>query len=250
MAGETLPKLKMFQYWDTEDLPSEVAAWTQTLKEQNPEYDHRLYRRGDAAEYIGAKLGDRERSAFLTCAVPAGQADYFRLCAMVAEGGLYLDADSQPLKPLATLLDDIPHAFLYTYAQALTNAIMMFRGPGNLFLIDCLKLATDNIEHRRFDTVFSSVGPNVLNAVHAVIDAEGRAAVLDAQDTAEGRRLGFPELLAVADRIIQPAPEKLLAFRQITTFHAFRTLPWIGAEQPAYKSTGRHWSNWEGSIYF
>ena len=240
----------MFQYWDTEDLPPEVAAWTQTLKEQNPEYDHRLYRRDEAADYIGSKIGDRERSAFLRCAVPAGQADYFRLCAMVAEGGLYLDADSQPLKPLATLLDDIPYALLCTYANALNNSIMLFRAPGHSFLIDCLKLATDNIENRRFDTVHTSVGPSVLNAVHAVIDVEGRPAVLATQDSAEGRRLGFPELLAVADRIIEPAPEKLLAFRQITTFHAFKTLPWIGPDQPAYKSTARHWLNWEGSIYF
>ena len=241
--------MKMFQYWDTPSIPPDVAAWMQELKAQNPEYDHRLYDRQGAAHYIGSNIGERERAAFLTCAVPAGQADYFRLCVLAVEGGLYLDADTQPLKPLSTLLDDIPFALVCTYANALNNSILLFRAAGHPLLIDGLALATDNIENRRFDTVFTAVGPSVLNAVHAAIDAERRSAILAAHDNDISKRNGFDELMVVADQIIEPSPEKLAAFRKITTFHVFLTLAWIGPKQPDYKSTPRHWVNWKGSIY-
>jgi hypothetical protein len=46
-----------------------------------------------AAEFIDSSLGRDHARAFARCYHPAMQADYFRLCYLVVEGGLYVDAD-------------------------------------------------------------------------------------------------------------------------------------------------------------
>jgi hypothetical protein len=56
-------------------------------------FAHRLFDEGTAKEFIGASLDARHRHAFERCYHPAMQADYFRLCYLLVEGGCYVDAD-------------------------------------------------------------------------------------------------------------------------------------------------------------
>jgi mannosyltransferase OCH1-like enzyme len=46
-----------------------------------------------AAAYIEEWYGPRELAAFARCQHPAMRSDYFRMCFVLAEGGLYVDAD-------------------------------------------------------------------------------------------------------------------------------------------------------------
>ena len=46
-----------------------------------------------AKAFIGRSLGARHECAFKRCYHPAMQADYFRLCYLLVEGGFYVDAD-------------------------------------------------------------------------------------------------------------------------------------------------------------
>jgi mannosyltransferase OCH1-like enzyme len=46
-----------------------------------------------AANYIAERYGRREVAAFARCRHPAMRSDYLRLCFVLAEGGLYVDAD-------------------------------------------------------------------------------------------------------------------------------------------------------------
>ncbi len=46
-----------------------------------------------AAAYVDEKYGTREREAFARCRHPAMRSDYLRMCFVLAEGGLYVDAD-------------------------------------------------------------------------------------------------------------------------------------------------------------
>jgi mannosyltransferase OCH1-like enzyme len=46
-----------------------------------------------AAAYIAERYGPREVAAFARCRHPAMRSDYLRMCFVLAEGGLYVDAD-------------------------------------------------------------------------------------------------------------------------------------------------------------
>jgi mannosyltransferase OCH1-like enzyme len=52
-----------------------------------------LFDERSAKAFIGRSLGTRHERAFDRCYHPAMQADYFRLCYLLVEGGFYVDAD-------------------------------------------------------------------------------------------------------------------------------------------------------------
>lgn len=89
------PPRTIVQFWhDLRRLPSDVeecvASWTRW---ETSGYTHRVFDEHTAKIFIGCSLGARYERAFERCYHPAMQADYFRLCYIQVEGGLYVDAD-------------------------------------------------------------------------------------------------------------------------------------------------------------
>jgi mannosyltransferase OCH1-like enzyme len=83
------------QYWhDLRELPHDVqeciASWTRW---EASGYTHRLFDERAARTFIHRSLSARHECAFQRCYHPAMQADYFRLCYLLVEGGFYVDAD-------------------------------------------------------------------------------------------------------------------------------------------------------------
>lgn len=83
------------QFWhNLQQLPGDVeeciASWTRW---SSSGFSHRLFDEGSAKAFIGASLDARHERAFERCYHPAMQADYFRLCYLLVEGGFYVDAD-------------------------------------------------------------------------------------------------------------------------------------------------------------
>ncbi|MFD6713689.1 glycosyltransferase [Micromonospora chalcea] len=56
-------------------------------------FSFRMFDDASAAAYIEKWYGPRELAAFARCRHPAMRSDYLRLCFVLAEGGLYVDAD-------------------------------------------------------------------------------------------------------------------------------------------------------------
>jgi len=89
------PPRTIVQFWhDLGELPEDIkeciASWTRWMASG---FTHRLYSERSARELIGDALGARHERAFDLCYHPAMQADYFRLCYLLVEGGFYVDAD-------------------------------------------------------------------------------------------------------------------------------------------------------------
>lgn len=261
-VGETR-KLPLFQYWDSPTPPPEVAGWMAHVGANNPEFRHEVFDEARARAFIGERFGARERAAFDACAVPAMQADYLRLCALEACGGVYVDADTQSVEPLVGLVQQAPDALLFTFFGLLNNGVMYFARAHDPFVRACLSLATDNIEERRFESVMSTTGPGVLCAVETVLDPARVDATLAFWGPGHGhihRALGvdqalldaceMPRLLRCARDTIEVTPELESSFRRITRLDALTSLaPWLCMVEPAYKKTPRHWLRWPGSIY-
>ena len=83
------------QFWhDLEQLPTDVEecvrSWTVW---ETSGFKHKLFDKRTAGAFISHSLGARHKRAFERCYHPAMQADYFRLCYVLVEGGFYVDAD-------------------------------------------------------------------------------------------------------------------------------------------------------------
>jgi hypothetical protein len=89
------PPKKIVQFWhDLGELPSDVEECVRSwVAWKRSGFEHRLFDQHTAAAFISSSLGVRYRRVFERCYHPAMQADYFRLCYVLVEGGFYVDAD-------------------------------------------------------------------------------------------------------------------------------------------------------------
>lgn len=103
------PPRMIVQYWhDLQKLPVDIeeciASWTRWATSG---FAHRLFDERGAKVFIAGSLDARHERAFERCYHPAMQADYFRLCYLFIEGGLYVDADDVCVGPqIGWLFDD------------------------------------------------------------------------------------------------------------------------------------------------
>lgn len=86
---------KLIRFWhDPSDLPEDVRAcldsWDRLAADA---FEFHMFDDVSGAAYIADNYGERERSAFVRCSHPAMRCDYLRMCFVLAEGGLYVDAD-------------------------------------------------------------------------------------------------------------------------------------------------------------
>jgi hypothetical protein len=89
-----IPKT-LIRYWhDPNDLPEDVGACLKSWDRLGEEgFEFRMFNDLSAAAYIADRYGAQEREAFARCRHPAMRCDYLRMCVLLVEGGLYVDAD-------------------------------------------------------------------------------------------------------------------------------------------------------------
>ena len=100
-AGDKAIPRTLVRFWhDPDDVPSDVRrcldSWDE-LRDQGLSF--RMLGDATAAEYIAERYGPRELAAFARCRHPAMRSDYLRLCFVLADGGLYVDADDVLVGP-------------------------------------------------------------------------------------------------------------------------------------------------------
>lgn len=91
----------LVRYWhDSEQVPADVQACLDSWARLGDEdVAFRMFDDYTAATYIADRYAPPQVTAFARCEHPAMRSDYLRLCFVLAEGGLYVDADD-------VLLDD------------------------------------------------------------------------------------------------------------------------------------------------
>lgn len=92
--GTPIPRT-LVRYWhDPDDLPDDVraclASWNRLRSDG---FDLRTFDDASGATYIRKHYTRREADAFNRCRHPAMRSDYLRMCFILREGGLYVDAD-------------------------------------------------------------------------------------------------------------------------------------------------------------
>jgi mannosyltransferase OCH1-like enzyme len=91
------------------------------------------------------------------------QADFFRLFALYACGGLYVDADIKNLGSHVYLTER--DCYLFRRHGNVANDLMFFRRPRNVILRRVIGIVLENISARRPGTVWELSGPGVFNRV-------------------------------------------------------------------------------------
>jgi len=88
-----------------------IGRWTRPpwnvnmTARMNPDFRLNYHTDATAVAYIRSRCGNETLRAFRCLRPPAYRADLFRFCALLAEGGVYMDADMVPMLPLTQMYD-------------------------------------------------------------------------------------------------------------------------------------------------
>lgn len=138
-----IPKI-IFQTWKSRiDLPKPFELWRQTIRERNPEYKYVLWNDANNRRFIKSNF-PWFIETYDAYEHPIMRADAVRYFFLYRFGGIYLDLDTECLKPLDPLLDagDVvlgQMGFDASFPHSIPNAIMMST-PGQEFwlLVFCM----------------------------------------------------------------------------------------------------------------
>ncbi len=150
----------LFQFWDKEIRPAEVDALMRSW-EQDKAFVYRAFDNVSAANMIRREFDARTLAAYQACKVPAMQADLFRLCALYAFGGIYVDADIRNLGTNDLMLEREGRGILMSRGAAVANDLMVIHNKHDPLIDYALKTAVDNIEKRIGGTVWHVTGPGI-----------------------------------------------------------------------------------------
>ena len=89
-----IPK-NIIQYWDKNLIPDDVLACMDSIKQASAGYDHTVFNRESAADFISDNYNSEYTDLFYNSKHPALQADLFRLLYLSIFGGVWIDADEE-----------------------------------------------------------------------------------------------------------------------------------------------------------
>ena len=106
-----IPKT-IFQTWKTQNLPKKVSRLHDKMLKLNPDYQHIIYTDSQMDDYMHSNTdGDLKKVYFKLNNIVA-KADLWRYTVLLNEGGIYLDIDSEIVKPLSKLISTNDRAII------------------------------------------------------------------------------------------------------------------------------------------
>jgi mannosyltransferase OCH1-like enzyme len=86
----------LVQFWDSQDIPNDVRQCLDSWRALDSlGFTRCLFDESSALNFIAKYFDDKHTRAFKQCSHPAMQSDYFRLCFIYQNGGIYIDADDE-----------------------------------------------------------------------------------------------------------------------------------------------------------
>lgn len=159
-----IPSL-IVQYWDQGDRPYDIESLMSTWKENNSDFEYRLYDRFSAEAFI-AEHYDREiAELFRSAALPAMRSDIFRLAFILKHGGVYVDAGTKCLRNISDLISRNDKLVLMRkHHGAIWNGFIAAE-KDNTTLQRIWDNVLQNLKSKKIEDVWAATGPGVYNAI-------------------------------------------------------------------------------------
>lgn len=169
MESKDIPKI-IWQSWKTKNLEGKMKENVDRVKEMNPEYKHILADDNDCRDFLMKHFGYNHVNAFDSLVPGAFKCDFWRYAVLYIHGGVYIDIDMVPLKPLREIIEPTDEFLsvadrdvLCTMGCAIYQAFIA-TVPRHPIIYYSLQLSFSNIAMRSFDNMepLSVTGPVVV----------------------------------------------------------------------------------------
>lgn len=238
--------IPIVQYWHEREVPDYINELFKSVRSFNPNSPHRIFSHSSAEGFVEEHFSDREISAFRACAVPAMQADYFRCCAGLVLGGIYLDADLRCLSSMQPLVPGKGEGRLFRGTGGnVINGVFAFGSAGHRFLELALEIATTNVERRFPDTAYCVAGPPIFACLEAVRRLGSIERVL-----CQAKGSPIEKAIHAYCKVISESSRVAQAFDGVEIAAHPGLPPCIApVDRLPYKDSDMHWANFKGPIF-
>jgi mannosyltransferase OCH1-like enzyme len=156
--------LKIFQTWHTKKLPVRMAQSVNSIKANNPRFQHYLFDDNDCREFIKENFLPNVLEAFDSLIPGAYKADLWRYCVLYKEGGIYLDIKYRSHNKFKFInLTEKEHFVLDADNNGIYNALMVCM-PRNEILLKAINQIVTNVKNRYYGlNCLSPTGPKLLS---------------------------------------------------------------------------------------
>lgn len=167
----TIPKI-IYQTWKTKDLPLNIKKIRDKISEINPQYELILYDDNEMDIFIKTNFNINIYNTYKKLNVGAAKADFWRYCILYLNGGVYLDIDSDILRPLDELIEEDEKCIITreNNAGAFNNWIMIFE-KHHPILLETILQCCYNIENKTTNDICHLTGPHgpFTNAINKIM---------------------------------------------------------------------------------
>ena len=210
-TAKPIPR-RIAQFWDSAELPEDIAGYCRTWSGMDPAFDYRRLDEASAQNFLKA-IGDAAAfRAFQRAEEPAMKSDILRLAWLLRNGGVYSDADDRLQRSVAPLLESGAGLVLYQEDIGSVGNNFIAAAPGHPVLALALEQAVAAVNNGGKDLLWLATGPGLLTR------CLGRYLAED-----EGAWLARLRDIHVLDR------------HEMLSYSAIHCLS-------AYKHTEKHWS--------
>lgn len=128
-ASGAIPR-SVAQFWDNPAPPPGIVSIMDSWRDL-PGFAYRRFHARSARAWIADALGPDWMAAWRMARTPTEQSDFFRLCLLMVEGGIYADADDRLHGDLSAFCDRVAGLTLYaeTFGGALGNNLILTPPP-------------------------------------------------------------------------------------------------------------------------
>ena len=166
-----IPKI-IFQTWKTRILPPEVEALRQQMANMNPGYTMMLCDDEDIDTFIKTHFEERIYNNFSKLNVGAAKADFWRYCVLYICGGVYLNMDSEIMRPLDELIEEGDQCIITRESNPyIFNNWMMMFDKGHPIMKATIDRCCYNIENQVSTDICYLTGPSgpFTDAIHDIM---------------------------------------------------------------------------------
>jgi mannosyltransferase OCH1-like enzyme len=156
-----IPKV-IYQTWKTKKLHENCEKIRQNIQNLNPDYQMILYDDDDMENFIKNNFNEYIYNCYSKLNVGAAKADFWRYCILYKNGGVYLDIDSEILRPLNELINEDDECIITREGNKgiFNNWIMIFNKEHPI-LIETIYKCCHNIINKTSNDIGRLTGPCV-----------------------------------------------------------------------------------------
>jgi mannosyltransferase OCH1-like enzyme len=167
--------LVIYQVWHSDDLPNSVNYSINSIKEYNPEFEHKLFNLDMCREFIKNNFEQRILNAFDNIIPYAFKFDLWRYCILYLNGGIYLDSKYCPLNNFKFYWLTDKEYFCRDIAisrSGLYNALIICK-PKNILMLNAIYKVVENVENKFYGSFsLEPTGPLMLKKLAFELDID------------------------------------------------------------------------------